>query len=102
MVRPSVPSRSITCTSAAPLARNRSPRPVTRISGTPSPVSCCLRTDYRYLNLRDNDSLGPDLFDAVGLLFDDYREKQAFGAYRRAIERYGTAAPATAGGGAGG
>ena len=33
-------------------------------------------TDYRYFNLRDNRSTGPDLFDAVGLLFDDYREKR--------------------------
>ena len=35
------PSRSMRCTSAAALARKRSPRPVTFISGTPSPVSCC-------------------------------------------------------------
>jgi hypothetical protein len=51
-------------------------------------------TDYRYFNLRDNASRGADLFDAVGLLFDDYREKQAFGAYRDAIARTG-AAPAS-------
>jgi hypothetical protein len=50
-------------------------------------------TDYRYFNLRDNASRGADLFDAVGLLFDDYREKQAFGVYRDAIARTG-AAPA--------
>ena len=39
-------------------------------------------TDYRYFNLRDNGSSGGDLFDAVGLLFDDYREKPAYGVYR--------------------
>ncbi len=51
-------------------------------------------TDYRYFNLRDNRSTGPDLFDAVGLLFDDYREKQAFGAFRDAVAARGAAAPA--------
>jgi hypothetical protein len=50
-------------------------------------------TDYRYFNLRDNASRGADLFDAVGLLFDDYREKQAFGVYRDAVARTGAAAP---------
>ncbi|MGZ6643830.1 MAG: hypothetical protein ACXVFT_18660, partial [Solirubrobacteraceae bacterium] len=49
-------------------------------------------SDYRYFNLRDNRSTGADLFDAVGLLFDDGREKRAFGAYRGAIERYGAPA----------
>ena len=44
-------------------------------------------TDYRYFNLRDNRSTGPDLFDAVGLLFDDYREKAAFAAFRGAVAR---------------
>src|SRR4051795_10248304 len=53
-------------------------------------------TDYRYFNLRDNASRGADLFDAVGLLFDDYREKQAFGVYRDAIARTGTAAAGAA------
>jgi hypothetical protein len=53
-------------------------------------------TDYRYFNLRDNDSTGPDLFDAVGLLFDDYREKAAFATLRDAIGRVGVAAPAAA------
>ncbi len=46
-------------------------------------------TDYRWFNLRDNRSSGPGLFDAVGLLFDDYARKPAFGAMRRAIARYG-------------
>ena len=58
-------------------------------------------TDYRYFNLRDNRSTGTDLFDAVGLLFDDYREKRAFGVFRGLVERHGTPAPAgTAPGGA--
>ena len=52
--------------------------------------------DYVYFNLRDNRSTGTDLFDAVGLLFDDGREKQSFGAYRSAIARHGAAAAATA------
>ena len=54
-------------------------------------------TDYRYFNLRDNRSTGPDLFDAVGLLFDDYREKAAFAAFRGAVAAHGAAAPAAAG-----
>ncbi len=53
-------------------------------------------TDYRYFNLRDNNSHGPDLFDAVGLLFDDYRQKQAFGAFRGAIATVGATAPPAA------
>nr|MBA2347215.1 hypothetical protein [Solirubrobacterales bacterium] len=53
--------------------------------------------DYRYFNLRDNRSTGTDLFDAVGLLFDDYRPKAAYAALRSGIERYGApAAPAAA------
>jgi hypothetical protein len=50
-------------------------------------------TDYRYFNLRDNDSHGTDLFDAVGLLRDDYSEKPAFAAYRSLIRSYGEVAP---------
>ena len=46
-------------------------------------------TDYRYFNLRDNRSAGTDLFDAVGLLRDDYSEKPAFAGYRSFISRYG-------------
>jgi hypothetical protein len=46
-------------------------------------------SDYRYFNLRDNNSVGADLFDAVGLLYDDYAPKLAFGAYRDAIARDG-------------
>ena len=46
-------------------------------------------TDYRWFNLRDNNSDGSDLFSAVGLLRDDYSRKPAFSAYRHAIETYG-------------
>jgi len=46
-------------------------------------------TDYRYFNLRDNRSSGPDLFDAVGLLRDDYSAKPAFSLYRSLMQRYG-------------
>jgi hypothetical protein len=58
-------------------------------------------TDYRWFNLRDNNSTGPDLFDAVGLLRDDYTEKPGFGTYRAAIELLGrdTAGAGVAGAG---
>jgi Ca2+-binding RTX toxin-like protein len=46
-------------------------------------------TDYRWFNLRDNLSTGTDLFDAVGLLRDDYSEKPAFATYRSEIEAKG-------------
>jgi hypothetical protein len=46
-------------------------------------------TDYRWFNLRDNNSDGTDLFSAVGLLRDDYSQKPAFAAFRRAIKVYG-------------
>jgi len=46
-------------------------------------------TDYRWFNLRDNNSDGADLFSAVGLLRDDYSRKPAFAAYRRAIKLNG-------------
>jgi hypothetical protein len=45
-------------------------------------------TDYRYFNLRDNESDGFDLFSAVGLLRDDYSRKPAARLYRDAIARY--------------
>lgn len=55
-------------------------------------------TDYRWFNLRDNDTDGPDLFDAVGLLRDDYSEKPAFSTFRTLLATYGAdadrAAPA--------
>jgi RTX calcium-binding nonapeptide repeat (4 copies) len=50
-------------------------------------------TDYRWFNLRDNNTTGPDLFDAVGLLRDDYSEKPAFARFRSAIEHLGTDRP---------
>src|SRR4051812_22643314 len=50
-------------------------------------------TDYRYFNLRDNDSDGTDVFDAVGLLRDDYSEKPAFASYRSLIHSYGEPLP---------
>jgi hypothetical protein len=46
-------------------------------------------TDYRWFNLRDNDSDGADLFSQVGLLRDDYSRKPAFRAYRGAIRKLG-------------
>jgi hypothetical protein len=39
-------------------------------------------TDYRWFNLRDNNSDGTDYFAAVGLLRDDYSRKPAFGVFR--------------------
>ena len=50
-------------------------------------------TDYRWFNLRDNDSAGTDLFDAVGLLRDDYSEKPAFATFRTAMDQLGTDRP---------
>lgn len=53
-------------------------------------------TDFRYFNLRDNDSDGDDLFDAVGLLRDDYSEKPAFAGYRGLVGLFGRAVEAPA------
>ena len=50
-------------------------------------------TDYRWFNLRDNVSSGTDLFDAVGLLRDDYSEKPAFATYRSEIQGIGADRP---------
>ena len=50
-------------------------------------------SEYRYFNLRDNRSNGSDIFDAVGLLFDDYTPKPAFGVYHDLIEAYGRDEP---------
>ena len=50
-------------------------------------------TDYRYFNLRDNESSGEDLFDAVGLLRDDYAPKPAFAGYRGLIGLLGAVEP---------
>ena len=46
-------------------------------------------TDYRWFNLRDNDSGGDELFAAVGLLRDDHTRKPAYAAMRRLIARTG-------------
>jgi hypothetical protein len=46
-------------------------------------------TDYRWFNLRDNDSDGVDLFSQVGLLRDDYSPKLAFAEYRREVTKLG-------------
>jgi hypothetical protein len=46
-------------------------------------------TDFRFFGLRDNNSSGPTFQQHFGLLRDDYSEKPAFDAYRRAIARYG-------------
>jgi hypothetical protein len=46
-------------------------------------------TDFRFFGLRDNNSRGPTFQQHFGLLRDDYSEKPAFGAYRRAVARYG-------------
>ena len=50
-------------------------------------------SDYRYFNLRDNNSTGPDLFDAVGLLRDDYTPKPALAVMRDAVSGFGTDRP---------
>ena len=50
-------------------------------------------TDYRYFNLRDNDSDGADLFSAVGVLRDDHARKPSFQTLRDAIARDGRAEP---------
>jgi hypothetical protein len=46
-------------------------------------------SDYRWFNLRDDNSIGIDLFDAVGLLRDDYSRKPAFARLRSAIASFG-------------
>jgi hypothetical protein len=62
-------------------------------------------TDYRYFNLRDNDSDGSDLFAAVGLLRDDYSRKPAFAAFGGLVAQMGApprpGGPAAGGSGAG-
>jgi hypothetical protein len=42
-------------------------------------------TDYRYFNLRDNDSQGTGMFDTDGVLRDDYSPKPSFAALRDRI-----------------
>jgi hypothetical protein len=47
-------------------------------------------TDYRWFNLRDNDSAGTGMFDTDGLLRDDYSRKASYRSFRSLIERYGS------------
>ena len=47
-------------------------------------------SDFRYFNLRDNNSDGSDLFAAVGLLRDDYTRKPAFETFRALVAEVGT------------
>ena len=56
-------------------------------------------SDYRWFNLRDNNSDGSDLFAAVGLLRDDYSPKPAFAGFRGLVGLFGTADGGAADGG---
>src|SRR5829696_1324343 len=58
-------------------------------------------SDYRWFNLRDNNSDGTDLFAAVGLLRDDYSPKPAFAGFRGLVGLFGVASGGGAGGGNG-
>ncbi|MGI8557609.1 MAG: hypothetical protein ACR2ND_04775 [Solirubrobacteraceae bacterium] len=51
-------------------------------------------SDYRWFNLRDNNSQGTGIFDNDGLLRDDYSPKPSFGELRARIAAFGQAAPA--------
>ena len=46
-------------------------------------------TDYRWFNLRDNDSDGSDMFAAVGLLRDDYTPKPAYAGFTGLVAQLG-------------
>jgi hypothetical protein len=46
-------------------------------------------TDYRWFNLRDNNSQGIGLFDQDGLLRDDNSRKPSFTLYKSLIKTYG-------------
>ena len=50
-------------------------------------------SDYRWFNLRDNNSDGTDLFAAVGLLRDDYSPKPSYPLYRALVDQLGNRAP---------
>jgi hypothetical protein len=50
-------------------------------------------TDYRWFNLRDNQTGSSALFDTTGLLHDDYSEKPAFGVLRELIAQHGAEPP---------
>jgi hypothetical protein len=45
-------------------------------------------TDYRWFNLRDHNSAGPNFQQHYGLLRDDYSAKPAFAVYRRLVDRF--------------
>ena len=45
-------------------------------------------TDYRWFDLRDHNSSGPNFQQHYGLLRDDYTPKPAFGVYRKLVRRY--------------
>jgi hypothetical protein len=45
-------------------------------------------TDYRWFDLRDHNSSGPNFQQHYGLLRDDYSPKPAFGEYRDLVRRY--------------
>jgi hypothetical protein len=47
-------------------------------------------TDYRWFNLRDNNSRSPGIFDTDGLLSSGYARKPAFWAYARLIAQHGS------------
>jgi hypothetical protein len=53
-------------------------------------------SDYRWFNLRDNDSQGAGMFDTDGLLRDDYSPKPSFAQLRARIAGFGQAAPVPA------
>jgi hypothetical protein len=42
-------------------------------------------TDYRWFDLRDHNSAGPNFQQHYGLLRDDYSRKPAFGVYRMLV-----------------
>jgi hypothetical protein len=46
-------------------------------------------TDYRWFNLRDNNSRGNGLFDQDGLLRDDNSRKPSFAVYKHLIKTFG-------------
>ena len=46
-------------------------------------------TEYRWFDLRDHNSSGPNFQQHYGLLRDDYSEKPAFGAYRELVRTLG-------------
>jgi hypothetical protein len=45
-------------------------------------------TDYRWFDLRDHNSSGPNFQQHYGLLRDDYSPKPAFGVYRGLVRRF--------------